>query len=366
MSDLKYWLGFSKIFSIGTVRLSALLGYFETIEHCWNATTADLLEIDGFTMNLIEKFHAEKKALGDLGKYEEEISKKNIQVITFKDEEYPYYLKQIYDPPLALYVKGDLSRCNFERCLAVVGSRKCSDYIKQILNKIIDGLRNTDITIVSGMAIGIDACAHNSAINSDLPTIAVLGSGFDNIYPKQNKEMFRQISEKHGAVLSEYYPDTQPLPMFFPRRNRIVTGLSQGTLVAEAGLRSGALISARLCLEQDRELMCIPGMVSNPNTEGAHKLIKEGSAVVTESEDILKHLKWENVNFKKDLNSNAKIKLLDKEKEIYEILNLEPKCFDNLVQESKLSTEELMATLTTMELKGIIIQMPGQKFAKNL
>ncbi|HSA07561.1 MAG TPA: DNA-processing protein DprA [Candidatus Gastranaerophilales bacterium] len=366
MSDLKYWLGFSKIYSIGSVLLTRLLNHFESIDQCWHATTADLLEIERFSPKIIEKFHEEKKTLGDLDKLEEEILRKNIQVITFDSNDYPYYLKQIYDPPIALFLKGSLKECDPEKCLAVVGSRKSSSYIKEVLKKIIADLRGTDITIVSGMALGVDSCAHSAAIANNLTTFAVIGSGFDNIYPKQNKGLFEEIIQNNGAVISEYFPDAQPAPFRFPRRNRIISGLSQGTLVAEAGLNSGALITASLCLEQNRELMCIPGQVTNPNTDGIYKLIKEGAVVITNAKDILNHFGWQKNNLNESLNKNVKIKFLDNERKIYEILNLESKTFDDLINESKLSAQDLMTALTSMELNGIITQMPGQMFVKNI
>ena len=366
MDNLKYWLGFSRIYSIGSVQLRRLLDHFGSIKHCWHASPGDLIGVEGIPQKTMEKFHEEKKNLDSLEKLEEEILKKDIRVITWEDENYPEYLKQIYDPPMVLFVKGDLNRCNMQKCLAVVGSRRSSHYIKEILKKIIRELRGMDITIVSGMALGVDSCAHNAAIENDIPTIAILGSGFDNIYPAKNKDLFKKISETNGAVISEYFPDTQPLPMRFPRRNRIISGLSQGTLVAEAGLNSGALITASLTLEQGRELLCIPGMVTNPNTEGIHKLIKEGAAVVTEAKDILDHLGWINIKTNKNTNSNIELKLLDNEKKIYEILDLEPMSFDDLINQSKLTVEELMSTLTSMELSGIITQMPGQNFVKNI
>ncbi len=366
MDELKYWLGFSKINSIGSVKLHQLLEHFGSIKQCWNATSSDLLRIKGFSPGIIEKFQEEKKNLCNLEKLEEEIVKKNIKVITLKSPEYPYYLSQIYDPPITLFVKGDLSLCNFDKCLAIVGSRKSSNYIQSVLKKIITDLRGTDITIVSGMASGVDSCAHWSAINNNLRTIAVLGSGFDNIYPFSNKDLFKKIADNNGAAISEYFPDAQPIPWRFPRRNRIISGLSQGTLVAEAGLKSGALITASLCIEQGRELMCIPGMITNPNTQGTHKLIKQGAAFVTEGQDILDHLNWGKNNTNINSNESIKLKLLDNEKKIYDILELESKSFDELILESRLNAEELMSTLTSMELNGLITQMPGQRFVKNI
>ncbi len=366
MTDLKYWLGFSKLYSIGSIQLGRMLKHFGCIKHCWHATASDLLEIKGVSPAAIEKFQQEKKNIKDLGKLEEEISKREIRAITLQNPEYPEYLKQIYDPPVVLFVKGGLTRCNPEKSLAIVGSRKASHYIKEILRKIIGDLKGTGITIVSGMAIGVDSCAHNASIENELATIAVLGSGFDNIYPRSNKQLFEKIVHDNGAVISEYFPDTQPRPFLFPRRNRIISGLCQGTLVAEAGLNSGALITASLTLEQNRELMCIPGMVTNPNTEGIHKLIKEGAAVVTKAEDILNQLGWSDLDINKDLNNNVKLKLLDIERKIYEILDLEPRSFDDLMSQSKLSADELMSALTSMELNGLITQKPGQNFVKNI
>jgi len=365
--NLKYWLGFSKLYSIGTIHLKKMLSRFGSIEESWHATASDLLGIEGFHSSTINKFTEEKKSLKNLEKLEEEILEKNIKVITLEDENYPSYLKEIYDPPITLFIKGSLDYVNQDNCLAVVGSRKASHYIQEVLKKIIRDLKNTDITIVSGLATGVDTCAHSAAVDNGMCTIAVLASGFDHIYPASNKQLFRNIVENNGAVITEYFPDTQPLPMRFPRRNRIISGLSQGTLVAEAGLKSGALITANLCLEQNRELMCIPGMVTNPNTEGIHKLIKEGAAVVTRAEDILNLLGWQITSINNTLNKTVELNLLDNEKKIYDILDLgEPVMFDKLVEKSKLSVDELMTTLTSMELNGIITQLPGQKFVKNL
>lgn len=364
--NLKYWLGFSKSYSIGTIHLKKMLSYLGSIEECWNASSGDLLKIEGFHSSTINKFSEEKKDI-NLEKLEEEIQKKDIKVITMQDENYPAYLKQIYDPPIVLFIKGSLDSVNQEKCLAIVGSRKASHYIQQVVKKIINDLRGTGITIVSGMAAGVDTSAHHAALENDLPTIAVLASGFDHIYPQINLKLAEEIQKKNSAIITEYFPDTSPLPMRFPRRNRIISGLSQGTLVAEAGLKSGALITANLCLEQNRELMCIPGNVTNPNTEGINKLLKEGATVVTGAQDILNLFGWKN-NIKNNRSDNFELKLLDNEKRIYDILILEGEfiTFDKLVDQSKMNVDELMTTLTTMELNGIITQLPGQKFIKSI
>jgi len=366
MSDLRYWLAFSKIYSIGTLRLRKLLEYFDSIKDSWHASPADLQQIEGFSPKIIEKFINDRNSIGDLNKLEETILSKDIQIITMNNENYPFYLKQIYDPPIVLYIKGNLNNLNEEKSLAIVGSRRSSDYIKSILKKIISELKGQAITIVSGMAVGIDTCAHQAALDNGLNTIAVIGSGFDNIYPKQNRILFKNIINSGGAVISEYFPDQKADLWTFPRRNRIISGLSQGTLVGEAGLKSGALITAKLCLDQNRELMCIPGMIQSPNAEGTYKLIKEGAAVITKAEDILNQLNWEPANRFESENKNIEPELLGNEQKIYKLLELEPKSFDTILHETKMNIDELMMTLTSLELEGAIKQLPGQMFVKNL
>lgn len=364
--NLKYWLGFSKTYSIGTVSLRRMLEHFGSIEQCWHASAGDLLRIEGVAPAVIEKLQNEKKKLPPLEKLEEKILNSDIQVLTLEDENYPAKLKEIYDPPFVLYVKGSFERHNPERSLAIVGSRRASTSIKVTLKKIIGELKGTDITIISGLAEGVDGCAHWAAIENGLPTIAALGSGFDHLFPPSHKDLFARIIDGNGAVITEYFPDTQPQVYTFPRRNRIISGLSQGTLVAEAGLKSGALITARLCLEQGRELMCIPGDINNSNTNGVYKLIKDGAAVVTEAQDILNTLRWDNISKNEQAKNKNTIKLLDNEKQIYDILDLEPKSFDVLAAETKMNADDLLATLSMMEVKGIITQLPGQKFMKSI
>jgi DNA processing protein len=376
MSDLKYWIAFSKIYSIGTINLRRMLDYFGNIENAWHAAPADMVKIEGLSSlssRTIEKFIDERNKIGDLDELHDSILNKDITVLTMNDENYPYYLKQIYDPPMVLYIKGNLDRFNQERSLAVVGSRKASHYIKEVLKKIISEFRGTDISIVSGMALGVDSAAHQAAIENKLNTIAVIGSGFDNIYPEKNKTLFKNIVEAGGAVVSEYVPTERAALWTFPRRNRIISGLSQGTLVGEAGLKSGALITAKLCLDQNRELMCIPGMVTNPNTEGTYKLIKEGAAVITNAQDILNQLNWEikpeflqAASNSSQENSDSSSENLTNEQKILNMLDLDPKSFDLILKETNINIDELMMALTTLELMGNVKQLPGQQFVKNL
>ncbi|MDD3149316.1 MAG: DNA-processing protein DprA [Candidatus Gastranaerophilales bacterium] len=365
MDEIKYWLGFAKLEFLGSTSILKMYSYFNSIKEAWLCSRSDLYEIEGLKQNVIEKFCQEKNSI-ELNKLEDEINERNIQVITVKDEIYPELLKQIYNSPAVLFAKGNLNSCNLEKTLAVIGSRKCSHYIQEILPKIIEGLRGTDITIVSGMALGVDTIGHEGAINNNLKTIAVLGGGFDQIYPSKNKGLFEKIINGNGAVLSEYYPTERPETWKFPHRNRIVSGLSKGTLIGEASLKSGALITAKLALEQNRELMCIPGLVTNPNTKGNHYLLKTGAGLVGCADDILEHMGWEKNegNFQNFEEKN--LNLLDNEEKIYQTLSLEPLRIDEISNKLKLNIGDTMISLTSMELQGIIKQLPGEKYIKVL
>ena len=228
----------------------------------------------------------------DIDKAFNYIIENNINYLTIEDENYPKLLKEINEPPLNLFYLGDLNRCNFDKCLAVVGSRNASNSSKKVLKNIMNELKQTDLCVVSGLALGADTQAHKCAIESNLSTIAVIGGGFNNLYPQQNKELFNDIINKYGVVMSESWPDFEPIAWRFPHRNTIVNGLSKGTLVIEAKLKSGAIITANMCLDEGRELMCIPGDILNPNTEGIYHLLKNGATMVTCANDILDALNW--------------------------------------------------------------------------
>ena len=260
---------------------------------------------------------------------------------------------------MTLYYKGDLFSCNLDRTVAFVGSRKASFAGKEAVKKIISDLANMDVCIVSGLAAGIDAVSHQAAIENKLKTIGVIASGFDFTYPAANKWLYEKIENGYGAVVTEYYPTFQPIKFRFPQRNRIVTGMSYGTVVGEAALKSGALISANLTLEQGRELMCIPGAINNVNTEGIYKLLKDGATMVTTGEDILNALGWE-----VKIQSKPEQVLSDTEKIIFDIIEVEPKGFDEIQSATKLSTDELLICLTEMELSGLIKQVEGDRYSK--
>ena len=359
MNKNKYWIAFSSIEEIDSSFIQRLYNYVGDIEKAFNAN--DLSSIDGLSVKKAENFLRLRDKI-DIDKAVKEVEDRGIKFLTFGDENYPCMLKNIDNPPSVLYYKGDLKSCNLERTLAVVGSRRATRYAKEALEKIISEFQNTDICIVSGLATGIDTTAHVAALDNNLKTIGVIASGFDYTYPAANKDLYKRIENGCGVIISEYYPTFQPLKFRFPQRNRIVSGLSYGTLVAEASLKSGALITANLTLEQGRELMCIPGLITNPNTEGIYKLLKNGATLVTCADDILEALGWE-VKVEQGNLFNLP-DLSDDEKIIYEALEIEEKCVDELQAFTKLSIDNLLMYLTTMELKGIIKQVDGDRYKR--
>ena len=362
MSNTKFWTAFSSIEQLDSTFIQRLYNYFGDIETAFNSTLDDLKQIEGLSVKKAENFISKKKGVNP-DQTLEFILIKGIKILTFEDENYPYMLRQISNPPMILYYKGDLSSCNLERTVAFVGSRRASFAGKEGVNKIISDLRNTDICIISGLAAGIDSQAHRSAIENNLKTIGVIASGFDYTYPSTNKDLYEKIENECGAVVTEYYPTFEPVKFRFPQRNRIVTGLSYGTVVGEAAIKSGALISANLTLEQGRELMCIPGAINNINMEGVYKLLKDGATMVTKGQDILNALGWEIKGLSNDWHAQN-IEIPDKYKPLFDIICVEPKGFDEIQSATGMETDELLICLTEMELQGLIEQTDGDLYKR--
>ena len=355
----KFWTAFASIEQLDSTFIQRLYNYFGDIETAWNATLSDLKQIEGLSVRKTENYFEKKKGVNPEQTLEF-VQNKGINILTYDDDKYPFMLRQISNPPMSLFYKGDLFSCNLDRTLAFVGSRRASFAGKEAVKSIISDLGNTDITIVSGLAAGIDAVSHESAITNNLKTIGVIASGFDFVYPSSSKYLYEKMENGCGAVVTEYYPTFEPIKFRFPQRNRIVTGLSYGTVVGEAAMKSGALISANLTLEQGRELMCIPGAINNINTEGIYKLLKNGATLVTKAEDILEALNWEIKpvqQLKMDLSG-----LEDIESRILEAIEIEEKGIDEIMTVTGIDIDTLLINLTTMELKGIIEQVSGDRY----
>jgi len=295
------------------------------------------------------------------------LDKPGNHLLTFQDPGYPLLLKQIYDPPAGLYVRGDPGILNAMQ-IGIVGSRKPSPDGRRITREFALQLANLGLTVTSGLAAGLDSHAHSGALQGSGTTIAVLGSGLDVIYPAQNRGLAESVMNQ-GALVSELPPEYKPIPANFPRRNRIISGMSLGTLVVEAGLRSGSLITARLALEQGREVFAVPGSIYNPLSRGCHQLLRQGAKLVEKIEDIIEELgplaatvlppscqheeKDESIN---GLDEHCKL-LLDN-------IGKRPVSVDSLVEETKLVVNVVSSSLLQLELKGLVESLSGGEYIR--
>lgn len=351
-----YYVAYSHFLPAYTLFKAKLFEYFNyDITRLFNLDKEDLKSFSSVYDNVSIPRHALDE-IKNLNAKKDELYQNfldaGIGLITYDD--FPSNLKQMEDFPISLYYKGNFEGINFNKTLAIVGSRKATEQAKINVSNIVSGFKNTDIVLVSGLAEGIDTACHNSAIENNLKTIGVIGSGLKFKYPSSNKTLYQKMENGSGLIISEFPYDYAPKPMNFPQRNRIITALSYGVIIAEAKMKSGAMISARCALEQGKELMCIPGLITNPNCEGVYHLIKQGANLVTNSEDVLNCLNWE-ITSKIDNTP----KLEGVEKRIYEIISCEEISTEGLKQKLDVGINELMIKLTEMELNGLIVQKNG-------
>jgi DNA processing protein len=360
-NKIKYYVGFSYLF-LRPLFKAKLFEFFDyDVERAYCVNEKDLEKFSSETELSIPRDFIKKRDKLDLNKcMESAFSSEDVGIVTYEDEKFPPLLRQIPDFPLALYYKGDIENICYDYPLAVVGSRKATTEAKNSMSAIINGLAKTPVVVVSGLAYGIDATAHRAALSADIKTIAIIASGLDIIYPTQNTQLYNEILEKNGVIFTEYPLKTEPQRYSFPQRNRIVVGMSKGTFVVEAQKKSGAMISANLTLDYNRELMCMPGNVLNPNTEGIYYLIKNGAGIVCYTKDILEIMDW---NFEITEKYNPVYDLDEVQKRVYEVMSKESKTFDELAQEAQIEASNLMVILTELELKGLIKQADN-KFYK--
>ena len=358
MSEDKYWLGFNLVKGIGPAKIQALLNYFGDIQTAWEAGSAQLDKL-GFDKKAKENL-IQARATLNLDQELEKVRSKNIKLLTWDSADYPSYLREIDGPPPLLYIVGDLE--NIDRwAVAVVGTRRVTPYGRQVTQEIVAGLVRNGVTIISGLARGVDAIAHKTALDYGGRTIAVLGSGPDNVYPPEHRDLAKQIVRGRGAVISEYPLGTEPEARNFPPRNRIISGLSLGVVVVEAGERSGAGISAEYALNQGREVFAVPGNVNSPTSRGTNRLIQRGEAkLVTNSNDVLEEL-----NLSMVFEHTAVQKALpetEEEAALFEYLSGEPIHVDALIRSTGLSSQAVSSTLTLLELKGVVRQVGGMNY----
>ncbi len=360
--DTKYFLAFLKISGIGPLNIQKMLKYFPNLENAWKGNYIDLVSA-GISENLAKEIINQKNTINP----DEEINKlfkEEVHALTITDNEYPEDLKQIYSPPPVLFYKGDL-QCLNNNCLAVVGARKNTHYGVSVLEKIIPELVLNGLTIISGLALGIDGIAHRVCLQNNGKTVAVLGSGLDNanIYPSTNKQLAEKIIEGGGCLLSESAPGTRPSKQSFPLRNRIISGLSLAVLIIEAGESSGSLITAKYALEQNRDIYAIPGNIFSAFSKGTNNLIKQGAKLINCSQDILDELQIQNITQNEQINSELQVSI--EEKEILKHLSHDSIHIDKLSQLCRIKINALSGILSIMEIKGLLKDVGGKNFIKN-
>jgi len=352
---------------IGIMRLLRLVSIFDSINNLFKVDKYQLIIKGKLSSTLAFKLEA---AIKNIGLYSDKLKNEililnnlGVKVVTYWDKAYPQQLKNIYYPPLILYILGSYLPTDAQS-ISIVGTRKCTDYGKSITNYFSSELSKQNITIVSGMARGIDSIAHRAAIKNGGRTIAIIGSGLDVIYPPENKGLFNDII-KNGAVISEFPIGTKPDAQNFPKRNRIIAGLSLGTLVVETKENGGALQTAQFALDQNKEVFAVPGNLTSEQSKGTNNLIqRNGAKLVKEPEDILIELE---LKLKPTIGKNIpklKLDLSLFEEKIYVTLDTSPMQIDKISAESNLSISETLVNLLSLEFKGIVQQLPGKLFKK--
>jgi DNA processing protein len=362
MTDRRYWIGFNKVRGIGPAKLRALLDHFGDLETAWNAPYQSLSDA-GLDKRAIQSLEAARTGL-NLGKLVEDVEKAGIAMLCWDDDLYPSRLRTIDNPPPLLFLRGRLVPED-EWAVAIVGTRRATSYGRDVAHELAQGLAAAGITIVSGFARGIDAAAHVAALETGGRTLAVLGSGLDKIYPHEHTALAERIfAGDAGALISDYAPGTPPDASNFPPRNRIISGLSLGVIVVEAGDESGALITAEFATDQGREVFAVPGSIFSRVSRGPNKLIQQGSKVILRPEDVLEELNLKMAVHQAE--ARAQLPLFDgasdAEKVLLTHLSAEPLHADELSVLASLPIASVTSMLAMMELKGMARQVGGMKY----
>jgi len=354
--DVRYWVGFNIVPGIGPARFQALLDHFGDLEAAWKAPASELGRT-GLDRRSIENLLETRNRIS-LDDEMKKIERAGVQILTWQDDAYPPQLRHIHSPPPVLYVKGAL-RPEDQWAVAMVGTRRATVYGKEATRTLASNLVRNGVIIVSGLARGIDAQAHRSALEAGGRTIAVLGSGADIIYPSEHKNLAQAIIE-NGALVTEYALGTPPEGSNFPPRNRIISGLSLGVIIVEAGARSGALITADFAGEQGREVFAVPGNIFQKGSQGTNKLIQQGAKLVLSVEDVLEEL---NLTM---ISQQAEVRAVIPENETESLLlkhiSSEPIHVDEIGRQSGLTIAQVTSTLAMMELKGMVRQVGGMNY----
>jgi DNA processing protein len=357
VTDARYWIAFNLVPQIGPVKVQRLLQHFGDLQTAWHANAFDL-NAAGLDKRALDNLLTARKQL-DLDAELEKIARAGVRVLTLDDSSYPRLLKQIDGAPFVLYVKGELGPDD-DWAIAVVGTRRATAYGREVTRRIVTDLARSHVTIVSGLARGIDAEAHRAALDAGGRTLAVLGCGVDIVYPPEHKKLAEQIIAR-GALISEYPLGTQPDAGNFPPRNRIISGLALGTLIVEGDSVTGARITIEYALEQGRETFAVPGNIFQRTSQGTNGMIQRGEAkLVTRALDILEELNLTMVE--QQHAARAALPENETESALFKHLSAEPMHIDDLTRITQLPAATVSSTLTLMELKGLVRQVGGMNY----
>ena len=359
LKEIGYWVAFNLIPNLGTVGFRRLEAYFGSLEDAWSASSGQL-KASGLDDRAVRSIIGHRDAISP-AREAERLDKAGVRAITWHDAEYPPRLKEIYDPPPIVYLRGSILHEDW-RAIAVVGTRKATAYGREVAAMLTHDLARAGITIVSGLARGIDGVAHQEALRAGGRTLAVLASGLDTIYPPEHGSLAASIRES-GALLSEHPLGTKPRAQHFPRRNRLMSGMTLGTLVVEAGEASGALLTVKHALEQDREVFCVPGSIFSPASRGTNHLIQQGAKLVYRHEDILEELNLSAISHQMEMRSVLEPQD-DQESLLLGHISYEPAHIDEIRLRVQLPIDVVSSTLAMMELKGLVHQVGGMHYVR--
>jgi len=362
MKNIPYLLVLHSIDGLGPIRLKAIVEYFKDPKLAWEANGSEIRQI-GIPEKTVDLLIDTRKKLDPI-EYAKSITDSGISWFTIYDDNYPKSLKDIYDPPVILYYRGELLSED-ENAIAVVGTRKITGYGSTVTRQFTSGLARAGLTIVSGLAKGVDTTAHQVALDEGGRTIAILGGGLNRLFPPENTELAKKIADGHGAVMSEFPPDYPALAGNFPARNRIISGLSKAVLVTEAAIDSGSLITAKQALEQGREVFAVPGPITSYLSNGPIDLIKMGARAVSNADEILEELGINNRVQATGYRVQQESNLSEEEKKVLEILENESLHIDEICRKLNLPASSISGYLLKMEIAGIVTSLGSGNYCKS-
>jgi DNA processing protein len=364
--EQSYWLAFDQLSGpgLGAVKLRSLFELHHSLKPIWHADRDMLIGTKALSRDGIEQFLQKRKEI-EPAEILAKLKNTDIKAFPLMHPSYPFRLREIFDPPLVLYMRGELSPEDITHAAGVVGTRKPTSYGQRLAKEFARSLSGAGVAVISGMAIGIDSLAHYGAIEGGGKTVAVLACGVDVCYPSSNRPLFQKLVEgRFGAVVSEFAPGTRPEQWRFPARNRIISGLSEAVVVIEAGETSGSLITAKIAFEQNREVFAVPGRIDSVASKGCHKIIKEQTAqLCTGVDDVMEKMRWVSVKLGREVPTV--VQLFGREKEVFELLSNEPMHFDHISERSGIPAPELSATLTMLELAGVVTRHTGDWYSRD-